>query len=89
MRDAADVHLDASADARPQSVTSTPGRFVHILTPALWALNNLIWKGVFIDMSKFKLSNKIICIIYRWALHPMTRGHLSGQIRGRRKTQGE
>ena len=45
MRDAADVHLDASADAIIKELTSTPGRFVHILTPPPQGLGmNLIWK---------------------------------------------
>ena len=33
MLDAADVHLDASADAVIKELTSTPRRFVHILIP--------------------------------------------------------
>ena len=47
MLDAADVHLDASADAVIKELTSTPRRFVHILTAAPPTQDlgmNLIWK---------------------------------------------
>ena len=46
MLDTADVHLDASADAVIKELTSTPRRFVHILTPPPTQdlRMNLIWK---------------------------------------------